>query len=53
MVYHPRLVSAIVRDLYLESVDTAAHERYIDAPLVPPDAAPYQRAVDGQPRQAA
>jgi cation diffusion facilitator CzcD-associated flavoprotein CzcO len=53
MVYHPRLVSAIARDLYLESVDTAAHERYIDAPLVPPDAAPYQRAVDGQARQAA
>jgi cation diffusion facilitator CzcD-associated flavoprotein CzcO len=53
MAYHPRLVAAIARDLYLESVDSAAHERYINAPLVPPDPAPYERAVEGQPREAA
>ena len=53
MVYHPRLVSAVARDLYLDSVDTAAHERYINAPLVPPDPAPYQRAVEGEKRAAA
>ena len=53
MVYHPRLVSAIARDLYLDSVDAAAHERYINAPLVPPDPAPYQRAVEGQAKAVA
>jgi FAD-dependent urate hydroxylase len=53
MVDHPRLVSAIARDLYLDSIDAAAHERYIHAPLVPPDPAPYQRAVDGQAKAAA
>jgi cation diffusion facilitator CzcD-associated flavoprotein CzcO len=53
MVYHPRLVSAIARDLYLESVDTAVHERFINAPLVPPDPAPYQRAVEGRAREVA
>ncbi len=53
MAYHPRLVSAIARDLYLDSVDTDANERYINAPLLPPDPAPYQRAVDGKvPRVA-
>ncbi len=53
MVYHPRLVTAIARDLYVDSVDTAAHERYISAPLVPSDPAPYQRAVEGNVRAAA
>jgi cation diffusion facilitator CzcD-associated flavoprotein CzcO len=53
MVDHPRLVSAIVRDLYLDSLDAAAHERYISAPLVPPDPAPYQRAVEGQAKAVA
>jgi hypothetical protein len=47
-VDHPRLVSAIARDLYLESVDTAAHERFINSPVTPPDPAPYQRAVQGR-----
>jgi FAD-dependent urate hydroxylase len=53
MVYYPRLVSAIVKDLYLESVDVVAHDRYINTPPVPPDPAPYQRAVEGRPRQIA
>ncbi|HEU4620173.1 MAG TPA: FAD/NAD(P)-binding protein [Gammaproteobacteria bacterium] len=53
MAYHPRLVAAIARDLYLESVDAAAHERYINAPLVPPDPAPYERAVEGRTREVA
>jgi cation diffusion facilitator CzcD-associated flavoprotein CzcO len=45
MVYHPRLVAAIARDLYQDSLDIAVHERYIHAPLVAPDAAPYQSRV--------
>jgi len=53
MAYHPRLATAIARDLYLDSVDTAAHERYLNAPLVPSDPAPYQRAVVGQKRDVA
>jgi len=53
MVDHPRLVAAIARDLYLEGVDTAANERFINTPLVPPDPAPYQRAVEGQAREVA
>jgi cation diffusion facilitator CzcD-associated flavoprotein CzcO len=53
MVDHPRLVAAIARDLYVESVDTAAHERYINAPVVPSDPAPYQRAVEGNAREVA
>src|SRR4051812_6533972 len=53
MVDHPRLVSAIARDLYLDSLDAAAHERYINAPLVPSDSAPYQRAVEGQAKAVA
>jgi cation diffusion facilitator CzcD-associated flavoprotein CzcO len=53
MVDHPRLVTAIARDLYLESVDTAANERFINTPLVAPDPAPYQRAVEGRAREVA
>jgi hypothetical protein len=53
MVDHPRLVSAIARDLYLESIDLAAHERFINMPAVPPDSAPYQRSVEGQAREVA
>jgi cation diffusion facilitator CzcD-associated flavoprotein CzcO len=48
MVDHPRLVAAIARDLYVEGVDVAAHERFINAPLTAPDRSPYQRAVEGQ-----
>jgi cation diffusion facilitator CzcD-associated flavoprotein CzcO len=47
MVYHPRLVAAIARDLYNDSVDATVHERYVHAPLVAPDPAPYQPRVDG------
>jgi cation diffusion facilitator CzcD-associated flavoprotein CzcO len=52
-VDHPRLVAAIARDLYRESVDVTANERYINTPLVAPDSKPYQRAVDGEPKQDA
>ena len=45
VVDQPRLVMAIARDLYVESVDTAAHERFINAPLTAPSASPYQRAI--------
>jgi len=41
----PLLVAAIARDLFRESVDMSAYERFIDAPVVPADAAPYERAV--------
>ena len=50
---HPRLVAAIARDLYLESVDTAAHQRFVSAPPVPPDPAPYQGAIQPRAREAA
>jgi cation diffusion facilitator CzcD-associated flavoprotein CzcO len=40
-----RLIATIARDLYVEGVDLAAHQRYIQTPLAPPDPAPYQRAV--------
>jgi hypothetical protein len=53
MVYFPRLVSAIAKDLYLESVDLAAHERYFNTAPVPADPAPYQKAVEGAGRQVA
>ncbi len=53
MVCHPRLVGAIARDLYLDSADSAAHERYINSPLVPPDPAPYLRSVDQAARAVA
>jgi len=45
VVDQPRLVAAIARDLYVEGIDTAAHERFINAPLTAPSAAPYERAV--------
>lgn len=50
---HPRLVAAIARDLYVESVDTAAHQRFITAPTVPADPAPYQRAIQRRTPEAA
>jgi cation diffusion facilitator CzcD-associated flavoprotein CzcO len=53
VVDQPRLVAAIVRDLHLEGLDVAAHERYINTPLVAPDAAPYQGAVDTPASEAA
>jgi cation diffusion facilitator CzcD-associated flavoprotein CzcO len=45
VVDQPRLVTAIARDLYRESVDTAAHERFVQLPLAAPSPAPYERAV--------
>ncbi len=45
VVDQPRLTTAIARDLYVQSVDTAAHERFIATPLVAPSAGPYERAV--------
>lgn len=45
MVDHPRLVTAIARDLYREGIDVAANERFINGPQVAPNPAPYQRAV--------
>ena len=45
VVDQPRLVSAIARDLYVEGVDVAVHERFINAPLAAPSSAPYERAV--------
>ncbi|HSG65683.1 MAG TPA: NAD(P)/FAD-dependent oxidoreductase [Gammaproteobacteria bacterium] len=49
----PRLVSAVARDLYLDGVDVAAHQRFIGSPVTPPDPAPYQRAVQGGRTRAA
>src|SRR5688572_7143955 len=45
VVDQPRLVTAIACDFYREGVDTAAHERFINAPLTAPPSAPYERAV--------
>jgi cation diffusion facilitator CzcD-associated flavoprotein CzcO len=45
VVDQPRLVAAIARDLYREGIDTAAHERFINAPLAAPSSEPYERAV--------
>jgi cation diffusion facilitator CzcD-associated flavoprotein CzcO len=53
MVDHPRLATAIARDLYSESVDVAAHERFIELPQVAPDSSPYRPAVEGQVRDVA
>ncbi|HMB73813.1 MAG TPA: NAD(P)/FAD-dependent oxidoreductase, partial [Gammaproteobacteria bacterium] len=50
---HPRLIAAIARDLYTDNIDTRAHLRFIEAPVVPADPAPYQRAVVGAERGAA
>lgn len=52
-VDHPRLVAAIARDLYVESVDTEAHRRFINAPALPADPAPYERAIQVPGRDAA
>ncbi len=50
---HPRLVTAIARDLYVASVDSDAHERFFEAPLVPADPAPYRRAIARSAREVA
>jgi len=53
VVYQPRLVAAIARDLYVDDVDIDAHERYINAPLTAPSAAPYERSVATRAQDAA
>lgn len=53
MVDHPRLVTAIARDLFVASVDARAHERYFNMPVAPQDPSPYERAVHGTRRSAA
>jgi FAD-dependent urate hydroxylase len=53
VVDQPRLLTAIARDLYRESVDTTAHERFINAPLAAPSSAPYERAVATREREVA
>jgi cation diffusion facilitator CzcD-associated flavoprotein CzcO len=53
VVDQPRLVAAIVRDLHRAGIDVEAHKRFIDTPLVAPDAAPYQAAVETRGREAA
>jgi cation diffusion facilitator CzcD-associated flavoprotein CzcO len=53
MIDHPRLVTAIARDLYVEGVDVAANQRFVNLPQVAPDPAPYERAVVGRARDAA
>ena len=52
-VDHPLLVAAIARDLYVESIDPAAHQRFIGLPTTLPDPAPYQRAIQRRARDAA
>lgn len=46
VVNHPRVIAAVARDLFVEGVDAAANERYVNSPLLPPDAAPYQPSVE-------
>ncbi len=53
VVDQPRLANAIARDLYVEGVDVAAHERFVNAPLTVPNPAPYERAVATRGRAAA
>jgi cation diffusion facilitator CzcD-associated flavoprotein CzcO len=52
-VIQPRLVEAIARDLFVESVDVAANKRFNDTTPAAPDSAPYERAVEGGMRGAA
>lgn len=52
-IYHPRIISAVATDLYVASVDTAAHQRWVEAPMAPADPAPYQRAIQRRAGEAA
>jgi len=49
----PNLINAIARDLYNESVDTAAHARFVDRPVIPADQAPVERSIHRSRRNAA
>jgi cation diffusion facilitator CzcD-associated flavoprotein CzcO len=53
VVDQPRLVGAIARDLYVEGVDVAANERFINAPLTAPSSAPYESAVTTRAKEVA
>jgi cation diffusion facilitator CzcD-associated flavoprotein CzcO len=53
VVDQPRLLTAIARDLYRESVDVAAHQRFVNLPLTAPSTAPYERAVVNHAREVA
>ncbi len=53
VVNHPRLIAAVARSLFVESVDAGIHQRYVNAPLVPPDPSPYQPSVQELSRQGA
>lgn len=44
-VDHPRLVSAIEKDLFLADVDTEANRRYLQAPVAAPDTSAYEKAL--------
>ena len=49
VVNHQRVVAGIAKDLFVEGVDTATHERFINAPLASPDPRPYLPSVE-EPR---
>jgi cation diffusion facilitator CzcD-associated flavoprotein CzcO len=49
VAYHPRLASAIARDLFLADLDVAQNQRFNSTLPAPPDPAPYQRAVVRSP----
>jgi cation diffusion facilitator CzcD-associated flavoprotein CzcO len=53
VVDQPRLVGAIARDLYVEGVDVAQHERFINTPLTAPSASPYESAVTTRAKEVA
>ncbi|HEY9182314.1 MAG TPA: hypothetical protein VIQ99_03880, partial [Gammaproteobacteria bacterium] len=53
VVDQPRLIGAIARDLYVEGVDVAQHERFINAPLTAPSSVPYERAVTTRAKEVA
>jgi cation diffusion facilitator CzcD-associated flavoprotein CzcO len=52
-IYHPRIISAIAKDLYVASVDTAAHRAWVESPMSPADPAPYERAIQSGVSDAA
>jgi len=49
----PRVIAASARDLYLESVDTAIHERYYKSPDAVPDQTLFGSAMQSQVREVA
>jgi len=45
-VDHPRLVNAITRDLFVQTVDVAVHQHFVESSgQEPPDPAPYKAAL--------